>query len=655
MKPVRRALPALVLALFAGATVPAAGAAQFSNVVVFGDSLSDAGYYRPFLSGLGLPSSVVATLGRFTTNPGPVWSELVAGYYGASTAPSNAGGSIFAQGGATVATNSPSTPPGFAQRPVSTQITEYLARSGGSADPDALHAVWAGGNDFLNNFTLLGAGTITQAQFQTNLLAAAGAEVQQVGRLYAAGARYVMVFALPNLGITPFAIGTGAANAASATAASAGYNTTLYTGLVSAGLRAIPVDVFTLLNEIKANPAAYGFSNTTGIACGPFPPITTSGSSQFCGPTNLVAAGADQSYLFADGVHPTTGAHRIVADFATSLIEGPTAYSMLGEVALRTRAAHVQTLADGLALGQASKEKIAAFASVSGGSFEVESRGTEPQFDSDNRAYSVGVTMRASEAVTVGVALGRVKSDGAFGNDLGGFRSSENVASILRREIGRLLRERRGEHRQPRLLGLAPQHPPGARHARRHRGSFGRQLLGLGQCRLRLHDRQARRRADARLALAGFRGERLRRKRRRQREPAHRRAEAPLGSREHRHPRVLGSRVRHALREVHRRQGAQERRSLHHRLAALAHLRQFLRHPGLPAGRLELGHGHRGGARHAEPVGLLRPELLEGHRPRRGERGFRHRHGLGALLTSSGHQVSRAGRPSGAARFAWAP
>lgn len=431
MKPVRRALPALVLALFAGATVPAAGAAQFSNVVVFGDSLSDAGYYRPFLSGLGLPSSVVATLGRFTTNPGPVWSELVAGYYGASTAPSNAGGSIFAQGGATVATNSPSTPPGFAQRPVSTQITEYLARSGGSADPDALHAVWAGGNDFLNNFTLLGAGTITQAQFQTNLLAAAGAEVQQVGRLYAAGARYVMVFALPNLGITPFAIGTGAANAASATAASAGYNTTLYTGLVSAGLRAIPVDVFTLLNEIKANPAAYGFSNTTGIACGPFPPITTSGSSQFCGPTNLVAAGADQSYLFADGVHPTTGAHRIVADFATSLIEGPTAYSMLGEVALRTRAAHVQTLADGLALGQASKEKIAAFASVSGGSFEVESRGTEPQFDSDNRAYSVGVTMRASEAVTVGVALGRVKSDGAFGNDLGGFRSSENVASIF--------------------------------------------------------------------------------------------------------------------------------------------------------------------------------------------------------------------------------
>lgn len=431
MKPVRRALPAVVLSLFAGAAVPNANAVTFSNVVVFGDSLSDAGYYRPFLAGLGLPSSVVATLGRFTTNPGPVWSELVAAYYGASTLPSNAGGSNFAQGGATVATNSPSTPPGFAQRPVSTQISEYLARDGGKADPTALHTVWAGGNDFLNNFTLLGAGTINQAQFQTNLLAAASAEVGQVGRLYAAGARYVMVFALPNLGITPFALGTGAANAASATLASAGYNTTLYTGLASTGLRVIPVDVFTLLNEIKADPAAYGFANTTGIACGPFPPITTSGSAQFCGPTNLVAANAGQTYLFADGVHPTTAAHAIVADFAKSLIEGPVAYSMLGEVALRTRGTHVQTLADGIAIGQASRSKFSAFAAVAGGSFEVESAGTDPKFDSDNRAYTVGVTMRASDAVTLGAAVGKTKSTGTFGNDLGGFRSNENVASLF--------------------------------------------------------------------------------------------------------------------------------------------------------------------------------------------------------------------------------
>jgi outer membrane lipase/esterase len=433
MKPVRRVLPALLLSLFAGATASTASAAQFSGVVVFGDSLSDAGYYRPFLAGLGLPASVVSTLGRFTTNPGPVWSELVSQYYGFTGTPSNVtGGNIFAQGGATVATNSPSTPPGFAQRPVSTQIGEYLARNGGRADPGALHAVWAGGNDFLNGFSQLSAGQITQAQFQTNFLAAAGAEVQQVGRLYGAGARYVMVFTLPDIGITPFALSTGPVNAATATAAAAGYNTTLFTGLASAGLRPIPVDVFSLLAEIRGNAAAFGFTNLTGIACGPFPPITTSGNSQFCGPSNLVAAGADQTYLFADGVHPSSGAHRIIGNFVTSLIEGPTSYSLLAESPLRTRALHVATLQEGLAQGErAAPGKLAAFAGSTSSDFDVDPVGGSAGVRTSNRALSVGVTMRASEAVTVGAALGKTKADASFTGEGGGYRTDELSYSVF--------------------------------------------------------------------------------------------------------------------------------------------------------------------------------------------------------------------------------
>ncbi len=431
MRATRRILPAVVLAALAGAAVPSAGAAQFSNVVVFGDSLSDSGYYRPFLAGIGLPSSLVSTLGRFTTNPGPVWAEIVGQYYGANTAPSNAGGWNFAQGGATVATSSPSTPPGFAQRPVSTQINEYLTRNGGAADPNALHAVWAGGNDFLNNYSLFASGAITQAQFQTNLLGAATAEAGQVGRLMGAGARYVMVFALPDIGSTPFAQAAGAAAVGAATQASAGYNTTLYTSLAGAGLRVIPVDVFSLLNEIRANPSAYGITNTTGMACGPFPPITTTPSAQFCYSGNLVAPGADQSYLFADGVHPTTAAHRVVGDFAKSLVEGPESYSMYGEVPLRTRAAHVQTLADGVAIGQASPGTFGAFASMAGGNFDVEAQGTSPTFDSNNRAITVGVTMRASESVVLGAAFGQTKSEGTFGQERGGFRTTENTGSVF--------------------------------------------------------------------------------------------------------------------------------------------------------------------------------------------------------------------------------
>jgi outer membrane lipase/esterase len=432
MKPARRVLPALLMTVFAGAAVPAANATHFSNVVVFGDSLSDAGYFRPFLASLGLPAPLVATLGRFTTNPGPIWAELVAEHYGASPAPSNAGGWNFAQGGARVASDSSSTPPGGAQRPVSTQITEYLARNGGAADSRALHTVWAGANDFFQNFGAFAAGGITQAQLQANVLGAATAEIQQVGRLYAAGARYVMVFSVPNIGATPSFTSLGAAASGAATALSAGYNTTLFTGLASAGLRVIPVDTFALIAEIQANPASFGFSNATAIACGPFPPITTSGSAQFCYSGNLVAPGAATSYVFADGVHPSTASHRIFADFATSLVDAPRAYSMLAEAPLRMRAGHVQAISDGLANGQsAPMGKLTAFASTGSGNFETQAQGDDAGFNADNTAHAVGVTMRASEAVTVGAAVGRTKAEGSFGGDLGGFRASENSVSIF--------------------------------------------------------------------------------------------------------------------------------------------------------------------------------------------------------------------------------
>ncbi|MGE5616200.1 MAG: SGNH/GDSL hydrolase family protein, partial [Bacillota bacterium] len=193
MKTKKRVLPALIVSIFAAAGSAAAEAAQFSNVVVFGDSLSDAGYYRPFLAAAGVPASLVGQLGRFTTNPGPVWSEIISQYYGITPAPSNAGGSIYAQGGARVALTPGITPPGQAERPISTQITEYLTANNNHADPNALFAVWGGANDFFVNNSLLQAGQINATQFQQNILTAAGAEVQQTGRLFAAGAQHVMV------------------------------------------------------------------------------------------------------------------------------------------------------------------------------------------------------------------------------------------------------------------------------------------------------------------------------------------------------------------------------------------------------------------------------------------------------------------------------
>jgi outer membrane lipase/esterase len=431
MKMKKRVLPALLVSMF-GAMAPAANAqlAHFSNVYAFGDSLTDAGYYRPFLASLGLPPAVVAQLGRFTTNPGPVFSESISTFYGVTPGPSNAnGGNIFAQGGARVATASPLTPPGAAQRPVSTQIDEYLLRGNGAADPNALYSVWAGANDIFVNLGAFSAGAITQAQLQTNVLGAATAEIGQIARLKAAGARYILVFGLPNIGGTPQFAAAGAATQGAVTALSAGFNTTLFTGLASAGIRVIPVDTFSLLNEVAANPALYGFTNITTPACGAFPGITTAAtvSAQFCLVGTNVVPGGERTYLFADGVHPTTAAQAIVAQFVESLIEGPTAYSILPEAAMRTREGHVRTINDGLLTGgHADIGKFTVFAAGDRGTFDL-----DPGATSTNRSGSIGVTVRVSEGVTLGAAVGKSTADGHLGDNMGGYHSSETVASIF--------------------------------------------------------------------------------------------------------------------------------------------------------------------------------------------------------------------------------
>ncbi len=434
MSPKKRLVPILVAAALGAGLATEASAQNFSGVVSFGDSLSDGGYYRPWLASIGLSPANVAILGRFTTNPGPIWSENVARYYGVTPGPSNAGGSIYAQGGANVATPSALTPPGQAQRPVSTQITEYFGANSGAANPNVLYTVWVGANDIFNNLGAFQAGAITAAQLQANVLAAATAEIGQIGRLRAAGARYVAVFSLPDIGTTPQFAAIGGATAASVTALSAGYNTTLWTGLQGAGIQVIPVDAAALLAEIRANYAAYGFTNITSPACGPNPPYSSPPfpSSQFCTPAQLVAPNAATTYVYADGVHPSTAASGIVGDYLISLLSGPQQLGLLAEVPLRTHEAQVRTLLDGLV--QASKQapgKLGAFAALDGGNFDIDPSTGNPSLSSDNQTWTIGATMRASETFTLGLAIGQSTATATFGGPGGNFRTKENQVSAF--------------------------------------------------------------------------------------------------------------------------------------------------------------------------------------------------------------------------------
>lgn len=369
-----------------------AGATQFSNAVVFGDSLSDGG-------NIALANHFPVPM-RFTTNPGTTTAENVAKTLGFTLAPSlsPAGGTDYAYGGATVTGINPSVPT------LPQQLGMYLAANGGKADANALYQVWGGANDLFGliststNPNVLAAGTVN----------AATTELGMLGALHAAGAKYVVVYNLPDLGKTPAAAAGGAAAQAGATQLSMVYNGVLNSGLATlsnSGLNIIPINTYALLNEAIANPAAYGFSNVTATAC------TPGGSSIQClpqgtpGATVTYAPGTDQSYLFADDVHPTTAAHAMVSQYVLSVIRAPSQISLLGEAPLaastaQSRAIRNQMMADG------AGSDTRAFVNVDYGRQRFNAVNGSVKTNSNNVNLTLGADVRINDNLSTGLALG---------------------------------------------------------------------------------------------------------------------------------------------------------------------------------------------------------------------------------------------------------
>lgn len=326
MKPVRSALAAALV--LAAAPAFAAGD-PYSQTVFIGDSLTDSGHFRPALIQAVGPSG--ALIGRFTTNPGLVWAEYVADYYGTNAASANQGGTNYAVGGARTGTN---TSGALGPIPsLATQTANYLAANGGRTDPNALYTVWGGANDL---FAVAGG-----APAQSTIANAVTSQIGVIGSLRNAGAEYIMVPTIPDLGVTPQFRAGGAAQQAAGTQLATSYNTALYGGLAASGLRVIPLDTFNLLREITANPAPYGITNVTGTACNP--QITA--SSVTCSPTNTIP-GAAESYAFADGVHPSSKAHKILGDYALSVLEAPRFVAVLPNSASVTGRARADQVAN---------------------------------------------------------------------------------------------------------------------------------------------------------------------------------------------------------------------------------------------------------------------------------------------------------------------
>ncbi|AKC86180.1 autotransporter domain-containing esterase [Pseudoxanthomonas suwonensis] len=392
-RPLRSTL-AVALAL---AAAPAL-AGEFKGAVFFGDSLTDSGHFQN-----QLPPAVRPITGKFTTNPAWVWAEYVAERYDGDGRTANQGGDNYAQGGSRVTVQN-----GAAESTVA-QVGRYLAANGGRADPGTLYTVWTGANDI---FAIAGAGAPPQQTIAT----AVGGVVQIVGTLDAAGARYILVPSLPDMGITPNAIAAGPAGQAALTQLATTYNAAMYGALAQNGYRVIPLDTFSMLREVVASPATYGLRNVTQTAC--LPP---DGSSLTCNPSSLVAPDAASTYLFADGVHPSAAAHAILADYAISVLEGPQLIGILphsARIVGRSRA-------DQVAFHLAEAPEAAGLRWWGGLRGDYLRHDHADLFDGLAPAGLFGLDWASGDGLVAGGFLGYGRLDADFGGNRGDFRQAD--------------------------------------------------------------------------------------------------------------------------------------------------------------------------------------------------------------------------------------
>ena len=265
-------------------------AATFSQIVVYGDSLSDLGRASALTGGAAPPYSAL-TNGKFSN--GPLWIEYLAAKLDINKDPKPTN---FAVGGATSGT-------GNTILPVLGGVLDQVTNNSVS-DPDALYVVWGGANDYL------GAGIIDPKVTVGNL-------ASEIKTLIGRGAKNILVPNLPNLDQLPVTLGTP--NAAGLNLLTQGHNAGLAASIASLSgffpsVKLSLLDVNSLFGNIVANPGNFGFNNVTNGCL-------------------LVSCTTPDTYLFWDTIHPTTAGHRLIGDLAFNAVSPaavPEPTAMLG-------------------------------------------------------------------------------------------------------------------------------------------------------------------------------------------------------------------------------------------------------------------------------------------------------------------------------------
>ncbi|PCR98608.1 autotransporter domain-containing esterase [Pseudomonas fluorescens] len=381
----------------------------YSNFIVFGDSLSDAGTFTDS----GGPAGSVE---RFTNRTGPNYhngsgelyslnaTQLIGGRLG-FTPDQTASADSAVRAGQGLPDGNNWAVGGYRTDQILDSITStsdtgertragYLPSNGFRADPNALYYLTGGGNDFLQ-------GRVTSLDQAS---AAADRLASSVRTLQGAGARYIMVWLLPDIGFTPAFNGTALQTFTSQL--SAQFNTELVSQLQTINANIIPLNIPVLLKETFANPAQFGLATDQNL-------VTTCFSGNSClenARYGINSATPDPTKLiYNDSVHPTEAGQRLIADYAYSLLAAPWELTLLPEMAQGTLRAHQDELRNQWLADWENWQGVGQWrAIVAGGGQHQDFDDQHAAASADGNGYNlnIGGSYRLDDAWRVGVAAG---------------------------------------------------------------------------------------------------------------------------------------------------------------------------------------------------------------------------------------------------------
>lgn len=316
---------------------------EISQMVFFGDSLTDSGFNNTFTLINGIPDKAPT----FTTFDGYTWSQYIA--HDILGVPLLPPGTLFPSLNDKMTNNTtpifvdPSRPPAppvvplnwfnyacggartaaepginFYWAPsVQRQVQNYLSTAPKVLDPKAMYFIWSGANDMLFGIS----SQLNPIAFMQLIDVTTTQIVQQVEALAARGAKRIVVLSLPNIGVTPFITRLAVKIGDPSLPGNIKNLSYMFDSLLNQKLGAIVkrykrhevkilyFDTYMALDNLILNAEAGEPTVVSGV---PF--LFQNVTDPVCtAPLAILCQQTSNNYLFADSVHPTDMAHRALS------------------------------------------------------------------------------------------------------------------------------------------------------------------------------------------------------------------------------------------------------------------------------------------------------------------------------------------------------